>query len=315
MGTKGNVQVIVPKQSESYASSVVPPEPAVPVCTLKHFPYAIAHTIQWGRDLFDGLFTRRPSQANEFLDTLASSSLESYATQIVNKKGEEAAIQTAEELSEDFALISRTGDPLDLETLRSEALRWASKVATSLFFDATIQLMKDHPMDSLDEDGEPFWTGTRRPPKPLLFEPTDDSEQSTINEHLIEFVRSAARLRLETLLPSLLGMAALSYTVEEAVTILTTPHNTPEVVPRDVPVAERIQALLRDTKQTTPRTRYSPIEFEKDDDTNGHIAFVNAASNLRAIAYGIPTVEALETRRVAGNIVPAVSTRTGCVNL
>jgi ubiquitin-activating enzyme E1 len=310
MGPKGNVQVVVPDQSESYASSVDPPEPAVPVCTLKHFPYAIAHTIQWGRDLFDGLFTRRPAQANEFLEHVASSSLASYAKQMMNQKGEEAALQAAEELSEDFALISRTGDANDLEAARREALNWATRLAISLFFDSAVQLMKEHPMESLDEDGEPFWTGTRRPPKALMFASSDFSEHSTTNEHLIEFVRTAARLRLETLLPSLAGKAASSYTVDEAVTALETPQSAPELVPTNATVAKRIQLLLGGTKQTTPLTRYSPIEFEKDDDTNGHVAFVNAASNLRAIAYGIPPVEALETRRVAGNIVPAVSAST-----
>ncbi|OEU12709.1 hypothetical protein FRACYDRAFT_191079, partial [Fragilariopsis cylindrus CCMP1102] len=34
LGSKGNVQVVVPHQSESYGSSVDPPEAAIPVCTL-----------------------------------------------------------------------------------------------------------------------------------------------------------------------------------------------------------------------------------------------------------------------------------------
>jgi len=31
-----------------------------------------------------------------------------------------------------------------------------------------------------------------------------------------------------------------------------------------------------------------PADFEKDDDTNFHIDFINAASNLRARNYTIP---------------------------
>ena len=38
---------------QSYGESVDPPDDAVPVCTLKHFPYKIEHTIQWARELFD----------------------------------------------------------------------------------------------------------------------------------------------------------------------------------------------------------------------------------------------------------------------
>jgi ubiquitin-activating enzyme E1 len=46
LGTKGNVQVIVPDKTESYASSADPPQPSIPVCTLKYFPNRIEHTIQ-----------------------------------------------------------------------------------------------------------------------------------------------------------------------------------------------------------------------------------------------------------------------------
>lgn len=34
-----------------------------------------------------------------------------------------------------------------------------------------------------------------------------------------------------------------------------------------------------------------PIEFEKDDDSNFHMDFIVAASNLRAENYGIPPAD------------------------
>jgi ubiquitin-activating enzyme E1 len=60
--------------------------------------------------------------------------------------------------------------------------------------------------------------------------------------------------------------------------------------------------------------RLNLIDFEKDDEANGHVSFVTAASNLRALAYGIPPADAMETRRVAGSIVPAMITTTGLVS-
>ncbi|CAM9193959.1 unnamed protein product, partial [Heterosigma akashiwo] len=50
-----------------------------------------------------------------------------------------------------------------------------------------------------------------------------------------------------------------------------------------------------------------------DDAANGHVAFVTAASNLRARAYGIPEADELATKRVAGKIVPALATTTAVV--
>jgi ubiquitin-activating enzyme E1 len=310
MGPKGNVQVVVPNQSESYASSVDPPEPAVPVCTLKNFPYMIAHTIQWGRDLFDGLFTRRPSQANEALKALSTSSMESFASSLVSQRGEDAAIQAAEELSEDLAAIEFSGGSSDINASRVAALNWACKMARTLFFDSIVELMKEHPLESLDEDGEPFWTGTRRPPKALKYEMHAESEQAAINHHLVEFVRAAARLRFVSLFPSLADERINVVSIDDAKLALCNPQSATNDSAFRTPVSaiERIKLLLQNSKTHSSVQKYFPIEFEKDDESNGHVAFVNAASNLRAIAYGIPTVDEMETRRVAGNIVPAVST-------
>ena len=61
LGTKGNVQVVLPHSTESYSSSQDPPEKSIPICTLKNFPNAIEHTIQWARDMFEGLF-RNPAE-------------------------------------------------------------------------------------------------------------------------------------------------------------------------------------------------------------------------------------------------------------
>lgn len=67
LGTMGNVQVIVPFLTESYSSSQDPPEKSIPICTLKNFPNAIEHTLQWARDMFEGLFTQSPENAAQYL--------------------------------------------------------------------------------------------------------------------------------------------------------------------------------------------------------------------------------------------------------
>merc|ERR1719456_1908008 len=67
LGTKGNVQTVLPMLTQSYGDSQDPPEESIPLCTLKHFPHAIEHTIEWSRDLFQGLFTDSPQEVNTFL--------------------------------------------------------------------------------------------------------------------------------------------------------------------------------------------------------------------------------------------------------
>jgi len=54
-------------------------------------------------------------------------------------------------------------------------------------------------------------------------------------------------------------------------------------------------------------------EFEKDVDSNHHIDFVTAASNLRAMQYGIQPVDRMRTKFVAGKIIPAMATSTAAI--
>lgn len=65
--------------------------------------------------------------------------------------------------------------------------------------------------------------------------------------------------------------------------------------------------------QLTDTQSLQVIDFEKDDDTNHHVEFVTAASNLRAENYNIQQADAMKTKQIAGRIIPALATTTAVV--
>lgn len=63
----------------------------------------------------------------------------------------------------------------------------------------------------------------------------------------------------------------------------------------------------------TNNIKINPIEFDKDEQTNLHVNFIYAFSNLRAINYKINTCDKLKAKIVAGKIIPALATTTSII--
>ncbi|MGH0152907.1 UNVERIFIED_CONTAM: hypothetical protein FKN15_032581 [Acipenser sinensis] len=233
LGTKGNVQVVIPFLTESYSSSQDPPEKSIPICTLKNFPNAIEHTLQWARDEFEGLFKQPAENAMQYLTS-----------------------------------------------------------------------------------GAPFWSGPKRCPHHLEF--------STSNDLHVDYIMASANLLAKTYgVPGSRDRAAL-------VKILDAVH-VPQFTPRSgVTIHVSDQELqnansstddcrLDELKSLLPKSdclskfKLTAIDFEKDDDTNFHMDFIVAASNLRAENYDIPPADRHKSKLIAGKIIPAIATTTAAV--
>lgn len=326
LGVKGNVQPIVPHVTESYADSRDPPEESIPLCTLRHFPTQIEHTLEWARDYFHGAFFDAVMLGRNFIAAPDAA----YATLVSQSPAADvrAKLETVDEL----VAIAQAPDPF------LACVHFALSTFYKLFNFQILQLTHSYPEHTITGDGVPFWSGSKRFPRPLDFS-AEEPQSST-------FIVAATQLCAYALnlVPSSQNASSSSSecTIFDRATILEQAKNVAQAIPAFEPkndvkikaneddqvvegasddtvvakaLKEKIQAVLATAAKATdrPPIQFRPIEFEKDDDSNYHIDFIVSAGNLRAMNYKIDTVDRWQGKIIAGKIIPAVASTTAMI--
>ncbi|KAG8238590.1 hypothetical protein J437_LFUL018299, partial [Ladona fulva] len=302
LGTKGNTQVVVPHITESYSSSQDPPEKSIPICTLKNFPYAIEHTLQWARDTFEGVFRQAASNAAQYLTEPA------FMERILKLPGCQP-VETLESVKR--ALVD------DFPTGFEDCIKWARNQWEDHYNNQIRQLLFNFPPDQITTSGQPFWSGPKRCPVPLTFD--------IKNPLHIDYIVAAANLKAEV-------YGIVQNRNRDFITDVVSKVEVPPFTPKcgikiavtdaeaqsasgnvDHDRLQYLQKLLPSPSQLKDLV-IKPLEFEKDDDNNFHMDFIVAASNLRAENYKIPIADRHKSKLIAGKIIPAIATTTSVVS-
>ena len=297
LGTKGNTQVVIPHVTENYGTTRDPPEKSIPVCTLKNFPNMIQHTLQWARDWFEGEFKQSAEDVNSYLSN------PDYAATLSGQQNTKA--ETVMNIRK--TLVDER--PVSFE----DCVVWARLQFEKLFNNQIRQLLFNFPEDQITSTGIKFWSGSKRCPKPLVFNLEDKCEDAQMRNHF-DFIVAAANLR--ALMFGIKGKTDEAWFIECLKNVIVpdfTPQDGVKIASSEAEAKEEnsansggemveseIDAILEGLPKPGELAGFklNPIEFDKDRDD--HMLFVTACSNLRALNYSIPTEDTHRSRAIAG---------------
>jgi ubiquitin-activating enzyme E1 len=296
-GTKGSTQPVIPFLTETYSNSADPPqEKSFPICTIKNFPNEIQHTIHWAMDYFE-LFNRAPQNIMKWLK---DSTVFNQGVSNDNSQGKEDVMNF---------LIK-----LNIKTFDSCIER-----AIDMFYvnykNSILQLLTTYPANSKNEDGQLFWSNGKRAPKSL--DRYDSSDENQLN-----YIEATAHLlaRVYNINDSFDREYVKRISSEYKYNDVFKPDDKLMIAKNDMELKQQKEQISNEREILLPNNseylelKLNAQEFEKDDSTNWHVSFITAASNLRAINYGIPTASYEETKGIAGRIIPAIATTTSVVS-
>jgi len=184
-----------------------------------------------------------------------------------------------------------------------------------LFYNQIIQLLFNFPLDLKTDQGTMFWSGSKKSPIPIKFDITDKTHT--------DFVISSSILHAHNFnispptsydyKSSIQNIHVPEFKAKSGIKISTTKEEEDKM---NEELGGNQGDEFKELIDKIPEIKdlvLVPIEFEKDDNTNYHIQFITACSNLRARNYKIPEADQHKTKGIAGKIIPAMITTTALI--
>ena len=319
LGTKATSQCIVPHKTMTYGDNPEDDEDkpkVIPMCTLRHFPSQISHCIEWSRDIFNDYFISTVNDIKNYF-----TNFEEFKENI---KKEGSATQNLEKLDEEKKIINFV-----LNNDFDKVIEFAVKKYTDNFDWRIQQLLYNFPPDYKNEEGKPFWSGSKKLPHNIPYDPNNDLCFLFVKRYAIIISRALGlNVKKEQLTDEYIKKVSSEIKIPKfepkIVKIDISENNNnennqnEELATNDLEKDEKkcdeiFEELSKIKRDNIDGSKIKPEEFEKDHDENGHIDFIHASANLRARNYDIPECDRPSTKMTAGKIIPTILTTTATV--
>ena len=295
LGTSASCQVIVPFKTTCYNDNEDHPELSIPLCTLRNFPSKIEHCIEWGLDKFNEFFVSPVEDLKNFLENK-----EKFFNIIENEDTSTVIINKMKKIKKLLEIITEN----NFNKIIEEAFRKFHE----LFIFQILKLIEEFPIDHINKDGSLFWSGSKRFPNVIDFNIND--------EDCFNFVKYYSILLAKGIK---VNITDNNNDIKKIIEKLEKPKYIPsnnELPSREEEINEisTLKNFLNNfVNQMIDVKNIIPEKFEKDNEENKHVFFINLCSNLRAKNYRIKTTNEQNTKMIAGRIVPALANTTASI--
>ena len=310
-GTKANSQIIIPHKTILYSPQEKNEKIGAQNCNPADHPFHINHCISWAKDKYEEYFVNNLKQVKKFL-----TNREEFYEEL-----EEVFFREKLEQLEKIFEYSKIAIEKNFEKCIEKGLRQYN----INFHNKILDLIETYKKENN------FWIGEKRFPHPLTF--------NTEDKYSLLFVKKYAQILARSL-----SVPTIDDDEEEIIKILSK-MKLDDYIPNPIISSEKSSnngiiskekddAIRAEMKLTNKKVKNyikeinsyfnsldknvnSDIikieEFDKDDESKGHVDFLYAFTNLRAENYNLEKCDISKVKMVAGNIVPAIASTTAAI--
>ena len=281
------------------------------MCTIHSFPTNISHCIEWARNEYEYLFKEFINELNQIIQGNYM-----FLYKILFKKiFPFYKMEKLKEIEDFFdILISKSYE---------KAIKYAFLNFKNKFNFQINNILKEHPENSKDENGNYFYSGSKHSPIVLDLNINDE-----IDNLIICYVKSYANLIFDNL--DLIKSEEEKYFNDnkiKEICLKTEIKNYDGVNKKSMDCKikydkEFCQNFINDlhnklvaqlSLKSLEEIKIKEIIFMKDSIKNSQYDFIYSCSNLRALNFQIPQCDFIKIKNISSNIVPSIVTSNAVI--